>query len=252
MENNVILRLLDDLKDLQIKLDDSKLEIVRLSKPSLYQSEQIDQLAMAFAKAKTELRSIIPSGSTVAFGKTRYYAKLVDIIDQTMPVLGSHGLTLNWREETRTDGGKDLVTLLIHDSGQWLASRTRLLAEDTTQQKIGSAITYQRRYQAMMMLGVAPADDPDDDDGQREADVKLATDIQKGKVDTKKLGHIPLSDREHAEIQNLLEPYPNLAESVLKTYNVATLSDLSGGDYPTIMNRLRKSVSGYEQIATKR
>ena len=67
------------------------------------------------------------------------------------------------------EGSKVTVTtLLMHSSGEWLASDLTVTADKGTAQGIGSAITYARRYGLSSVVGVAPGDDiadEGDDDG---------------------------------------------------------------------------------------
>lgn len=85
------------------------------------------------------------------------YAALDDILLATRPALTENGLAV-----VQPLNGGSVRTLLLHESGEWLASDTRLPLDGATKaQDVGSAVTYMRRYALCSMLGIAPEDDDD-------------------------------------------------------------------------------------------
>jgi hypothetical protein len=52
-----------------------------------------------------------------------------------------------------------LTTILRHVSGEAIETEYPVLADYSSPQKIGSAMTYARRYSLMALVGVAPEDD---------------------------------------------------------------------------------------------
>lgn len=138
------------------------------------QSEQIDKLAEALAKAQAAItspprnREVSVKGETKAgkeFTYTFKYATLDGIIDHVRAALTENGL---WFTQTLAngDGKYRLVTRLLHSSGQWVAGETPLFVKpnkygEVTNQEFGSALTYMKRYALAAMLGVA-ADEDDD------------------------------------------------------------------------------------------
>lgn len=66
------------------------------------------------------------------------------------------------------EGGQSLVTLLLHESGEWLRSDIMVAVGDSTDPKaLGSMLTYTRRYALAAILGMVVEDE--DDDGQAAA-----------------------------------------------------------------------------------
>jgi hypothetical protein len=138
------------------------------------QSDQIDKLAEALAKAQAAItspprnREVSVKGETKAgkeFTYTFKYATLDGIIDHVRAPLTENGL---WFTQTLAngDGKYRLVTRLLHSSGQWIAGETPLFVKpnkfgDVTNQEFGSALTYMKRYALAAILGVA-ADEDDD------------------------------------------------------------------------------------------
>jgi hypothetical protein len=123
------------------------------------QSEQINELATALAKAQAEMKSP-PKDRTGGGGKYTYkYSDLATVIDTTKPVLSKHGLSVSQQMDFDTQRFY-LATLLAHASGQWIQSRMPL-PENKAPQELGGYLTYFRRYALCAILGIA-ADDDDD------------------------------------------------------------------------------------------
>ena len=96
------------------------------------------------------------------------------MIDAVRKVLPKHGLSIA-QIVLPSEGVAHVSTMLMHESGQWLASECRMPYDNTgsknTVQSMGSAITYARRYSLSALVGVV-ADDDDDGEGawRRDAD----------------------------------------------------------------------------------
>lgn len=122
--------------------------------PGLLQSETIGHLAGALAKAQAQMRLAYKSG-TVDTGKFSYsYADLATIIEIVRKPLTDNELA--WVQQI-SDG--NVVTKLLHSSGEWIGSRLRIPPTAANAQAIGSAITYARRYALAALAGVAQTDD---------------------------------------------------------------------------------------------
>jgi len=122
-------------------------------------SEQIGEIATAFAKAQSEITHATKDGSNPHF-KSRY-ATLSSVMEACRAPLTKNGLSLIQGAST-SDGAVVVTTQLTHSSGQWFRDSIACRPDKQTIQGIGSAITYMRRYAAMAMIGIAP----DDDDGE--------------------------------------------------------------------------------------
>lgn len=132
------------------------------------QSEKVNEVLAALAKAKKELKN--PSKNTQGqFGK---HASLEGVIEETEPILMSHDLFIS--AQTRyTDGVTELITMLYHwPSSQYLGSVYPLVPDQKKQdpQGMGSAMTYARRY---CQLGILNLKDKDDD-GMRASGAKAS------------------------------------------------------------------------------
>lgn len=132
-------------------------------------TERAGQLAEALAAAQAELPRIGKDNTAqVRSEKGQYsysYADLADVSAAVLPVLARNGLA--WTTlPTVLDGAFVLRYELLHTSGEALRG-VYPLPNPGDPQKMGSAITYARRYTLCAVSGVAP--DADDDDGQAAA-----------------------------------------------------------------------------------
>lgn len=119
-------------------------------------------LAGALAKAQAafppiprdkEVEVKTKTGGTYTFK----YAPLDTIIAAVRGPLSENGLAFS----QLLDGG-DLVTVLLHSSGETLTGRTPLPhSNGDTVQQYGSAVTYVRRYALQAVLGIAAEEDDD-------------------------------------------------------------------------------------------
>lgn len=117
-------------------------------------SDQLGKLAGALAKARAAIAPIVKS-KTANAGKYGYtYADLATAVDASTKALSDHGLAYVQRCR-----GRELETVLLHESGQWIAGSTPILTKGNGPQDFGSGMTYARRYGLLAMLGMAPEDD---------------------------------------------------------------------------------------------
>jgi hypothetical protein len=127
-------------------------------------SEQIAELATALAKAQAAVSPAVKDKTNPAF-RSRY-ADLSSVWEACREALTSNGLSVVQMPINHAEGYAALRTMLLHTSGQWLATTVsaRLIKDDA--QGLGSALTYLRRYSLAAMVGVV-ADE--DDDGNAAA-----------------------------------------------------------------------------------
>lgn len=141
------------------------------------QSENIDELAAALAKAQGEFPEIIRSKTVAVTTKTggRYtfvYAPLEVIIAAVRPVLSANGLAI-----VQSIEAERVVTRLLHTSGQFISSGgTPILVTAEGAQAHGSALTYARRYDLTLLLALAS----EEDDDANQAEGNRAMPVAKG------------------------------------------------------------------------
>jgi hypothetical protein len=131
----------------------------------LNRSEAINELVTALAKAQGAFGTVYKDSSAKITSQkgegSSYhykYADLAAIIDACRPHLATNGLIVTQLPEV-SDGVLTVETILAHSSGQWISSSISLAFRDVDVKKLGSAITYCRRYAYQSTLGIAPEDD---------------------------------------------------------------------------------------------
>lgn len=143
-------------------------EVTQLPTPSTVAlpnaSTSIGQIAGALAKAQGSMRHAIKDSDNSHF-KSKY-ADLASVMTACREHLAENGIAVVQRPLATTDPGVLLQTILLHDSGEWLADDGMYLpASKLDAHGYGSAMTYARRYGLASLVGVAQ----DDDDGNAAA-----------------------------------------------------------------------------------
>lgn len=116
------------------------------------------ELEAALVAALAEMPNVRKTG-TGNYGK---FAELSELIDAVRPVLKKHGLAFMQDVSGLPDGRLGVTTILVHASGGRVATGPLPMPAPADPQKVGSAISYGRRYALMATLGLAT----EDDDGQ--------------------------------------------------------------------------------------
>jgi hypothetical protein len=126
----------------------------------MQKSDTIALLAAALVKAQPQFKTAKMS-SVNPFFKSKY-ADLGEVWEAVQEALEANGLTVSQFPDAI---GQEpaLTTILLHESGEWLAATYPLMVTDkeSTPQGYGSALTYARRYGLSAVLGVIA--DVDDD-----------------------------------------------------------------------------------------
>lgn len=148
-------------------------------------STTITELAKALVSFQSEMK-------TVSFDKDNpfyksKYATLSTLVETSKPILTKHHLAVSQLVE----GEGNVVTILIHTSGEFLSSTATLrpvikpvkdenggkyMPSHPDPQSVGSAITYTRRYAYASILGLVS--DEDDDGNAATHDAKPASKIK--------------------------------------------------------------------------
>lgn len=120
-------------------------------------SENINELALALAKAQGEIKGAAKDGTNPHFKSS--YTTLGAAWDVCRGPLAKNGLAVVQSPSTTPEGLVLVTTLLMHSSGQWLEDSFCLAPRDQSPQSYGSAVTYGRRYSLQGMVGIASEDD---------------------------------------------------------------------------------------------
>jgi len=138
---------------------------------------QTDTLASALAKAQGEMRNA-PLNKVNPHFKSKY-ADLAAVRDAVAPVLAKHGLAVT-QTTALQDGVFVLLTTLRHSSGEIVESVYPLPMVPEQPQKMGSALSYARRYSLAAMVGIASDEDDDANAAQTPAKPKQNGKPQQG------------------------------------------------------------------------
>ncbi len=155
------------------------------------QSDQINELITALAKAQGEMKNAAKTSVNPHF-KSKY-ADLSEFLDASREPLSKNNLAILQTVGRDEKDSVCLITMLAHGSGQYIKSIYPLICKDITNaQAMGSAMTYARRYSLGAIIGIAPDDDAEQAVGrydtklvQNKPDTKLAQTITE--IDEKKL-----------------------------------------------------------------
>ena len=163
-------------------------------------SEQINELAAALAHAQGQMEAAKKDADNPFF-KSKY-ADLASVVEAIRGPFAEHGLAYVQLPE-RCEGQEVAVeTILMHASGQWIASTTVVPVTKQDAQGFGSALTYARRYGLQAIAGVAA----EDDDGNAAASAKPKA---RSKEPMPKPGIVPMEQaQEEAERNFPDEPMP--------------------------------------------
>lgn len=121
-------------------------------------SEKLELLFGALVEFQAEVSNVAKQGKNPFFNSN--YARLEDVLGVIREPMHTHGLGF---VQFPSEGGK-LTTRLFHKSGQYMEETYELKAASAQKaQEVGSALTYQRRYALVSILGLSTADDDGND-----------------------------------------------------------------------------------------
>jgi len=140
-------------------------------------SENVAAIATALAKAQTELSN--PEKGMIGTvynarsdsSQSFRYASLSSGLDIIRKTLGGQQIAITQTTDIdRSSGAVNLTTVLMHTSGEWIASDWPVcsLSDISQPRRMGAALTYARRYALFTMVGIAGEDDLDAADGAKE------------------------------------------------------------------------------------
>jgi hypothetical protein len=120
-------------------------------------STEFKDLAAALSIAQGEFEQVA-KGKIGAWGP---YSTISDYEKAIRPALKKNGLSVS-QIIVKSETGHDLVTMVLHSSGQFLKSTLKLNPEKQTMQGFGASVTYMRRYALAAILGLDGTEDAED------------------------------------------------------------------------------------------
>jgi hypothetical protein len=238
MKVKTLQSVLSELLVLNIQFEEIVAKCAKKEPP--YQSEQIDQLADALAKAQAEYNAATYNRENPYFKSS--YADLDSIIMASRPALTKHGIAFIQQQQITEDGATMLHTRVMHKSGQWIESRSRIVPPKNDAQTYGSTLSYHKRYAAQALLGVTISEDRADDDAE-VAMVEAKQIVAKGpsnKYDPRNQSMEPIVKEQLEELERELALMPDLAEEVMDKMRIQSLADMPKSQYVAAITRIRE------------
>ena len=118
-------------------------------------SDSIIKLSEALCKAQKNFKTAIKKSKNPYFKSN--YANYTEILQCVKEPLNNEGISI--LQPIKDD---IVETILLHESGEYILSQTRIYNLSNKPQDYGSAITYARRYALSAILSI---DSDEDDDG---------------------------------------------------------------------------------------
>lgn len=118
-------------------------------------SDTVGKLAEALVSVQSKLKPLRRNADNPFFKSS--YTDLAALSETILPLLAAEGIAL-----VQGGDGSTLDTILLHTSGEWIRTSLPMPAESNPQ-KLGSSITYFRRYALAAIVGAVS--EGEDDDG---------------------------------------------------------------------------------------
>ena len=127
-------------------------------------SDSIAKIAPALVAAQAAFPSIVKDGKNPAFRSK--YATLDGIMAAVRPALAANGLAVvQGAIHPETDGpklvGLAVESVLVHTSGEWMATMVPVPVTKSDAHGLGSALSYGRRYGISALLALTTDEDDD-------------------------------------------------------------------------------------------
>lgn len=196
-------------------------------------SNQIENLASALSKAQ----AVIENVSKDKKGFNYKYADLASCLTAAKKPLADNGLSVSQLVSQDMNGKQILITLLIHESGQWLKSifavENVVMKQCNSLQQLGAGLTYARRYAFSAIVGLSQEDDDaqsirkSNNIQEKDEDLTVVKEFMdlcmEHKLDTKQFAKFHNIDSQHTDtITNGIINFLSLKEQFLNESNTST------------------------------
>lgn len=121
-------------------------------------SDSIKELCTALNKAQATMKAALKDSDNPFFKAS--YADFTSVWETARKPLTDNGLSIIQATDIDEHGNNILVTMLCHVSGEFVSGRYNM-GHDANPQKMGSAMTYARRYTLSGILCMATEEDDD-------------------------------------------------------------------------------------------
>ena len=183
-------------------------------------SESIKNLAESLCKAQAEMGGAVKDSKNPFFKSD--YADLTSVIKAIKEPFANHGLSYT-QFPTNEEGRIGVVTMLMHESGEYLEHSYTLPTTKADPQSAGSAITYARRYALQSIAGIPTADDDAESAMIRNNQSKTAV----------------VSEDMSAEIKALLAEYGVDVKVFLQHFKASSVDEMLAVHYSKAVSALK-------------
>lgn len=198
-------------------------------------SESIKDLAGALAKAQAEFK-VAEKNQKNPFFKSNY-ADFQSIVASSRPALAKNGLSVSQTIVLDQQGDQLLVSTLMHSSGEWMKSASKINPVKTDIQSFSSYITYLKRISYASLVGVVTGDE--DDDGEAAvAPTRQQYSYQKKSTDPRVGEFVSAGQVEQLELE--LRGYEKIQTKVLDALKIDHLSQMPRDKFMYSINRIRE------------
>lgn len=218
-------------------------------------SQEIQELAAAFAKAQGEL---LPAhkNSVNPFHKSKY-ADLADVWEPARETLAKHGLSVTQLPSFVEGRGWVLENVLMHCSGQWISSELPLKPAKDDNQGFGATLTYMRRYGICPLVGIVVRDEDDDGEtadgrGKTKNSLPKKSEQLVEIVQTKQEEPV-ISNSEYLVLQGFLKQLPeeekqSYEEKVLVHFKIESLYKLTKTQFESCLISINNKLKKHQEI----
>jgi len=137
----------------------------------MFHSDSLSSIAPDLVKVQAGINGVAKDGNNPIFRSK--YITLDSILLSVRPVLSQYNIFLSQSVQSHTDTEITVRSTLIHASGEWIANEVSVpvnpiinrdgKVQPVDAHRVGSAITYGRRYSLSALLAIGEASDTDDD-----------------------------------------------------------------------------------------
>jgi hypothetical protein len=186
------------------------------------------QATLALGRVQSAIGGVKKTGKNTFFNNARYI-ELSTLLDALHPEMEKNGLVLLQNLDTTNEGQLVLSTRLVHESGGFLGPFNCLLhsKDDRDPQKVGSVVTYYRRYALMTLFAIGGEDD---DGGRASSAPKAKKPVANWTVSSERT---ELSKKLKASGVDSKEKFAKLAQS---KYNVSAMAELTDAQVTEWLN----------------
>lgn len=191
-----------------------------------------NNLATSLAKAQSEMKAAPKNGYNPHFKNS--FSTLEDLIEASRAALTRNHLAVTQYPDSTNDE-LYLVTKLKHASGQEEVSRVRIFLKDNTDiQKLGSAMSYLKRYAYAAICGIATSEG--DDDGNQVSQGARESEIKSDYINSKQLFLLRTKLGNNADIER----------QICTRYQIGSLDKLPWKKMNELVDLLDKNLSKSE------